>query len=186
MGKRERESGSTRVAPRRRHLTLTRATARPRACGCLSGSVPSLSSRASAGRPRADATRRRADNLHRDCKCPTRRPSPGSSPPLGGAFASPIDRPARRILPTRRDRDVARSTRCLGSCRDARLVVLARIATLTSNRRRNRANDLGSDPPRPPFASLQVGFWMNCFVAIKECKPHFFKHNCKECHRARG
>ena len=24
---------------------------------------------------------------------------------------------------------------------------------------------------------------MNCFVAIKECKPHFFKHNCKECHR---
>ena len=36
---------------------------------------------------------------------------------------------------------------------------------------------------RPPFASLQVGFWMNCFVAIKECKPHFFKHNCKECHR---
>jgi hypothetical protein len=127
-GKRERKSGSTRVALRGGAISHSRARrAQPRACGCLSGSVPSsIVSRQRRTPARTTPPAGGQITFTGTANVRPEGPRRALRHRWGGAFASPIDRPARRILPTRRNRDVVRSTRCLGSCRDARLVVLAR------------------------------------------------------------
>lgn len=128
VGGNEKARAAPRASLRGGAISHSRARrARPRTRGCLSGSVPpSIVSRQRRTPARTTPPAGGQITFTGTANVRPEGPHRALRHRWGGAFASPIDRPARRILPTRRNCDVARSTRCLGSCRDARLLVLAR------------------------------------------------------------
>ena len=133
-GKRERESGSTRVAPRRRHLTLTRATCTTSGLWLFERLRPVLYRLAPAQDARAhDATRRRADNLHRGLQMSDPKALAGLFATAGGvrSLLRSIDPPAASsqhgATATSRDRLVASGVAATRASSSSR----ARIATLT-------------------------------------------------------